>query len=74
MAVSTAHGMLNHIVVNTTAGAQKCLEYLRAQSLGRANFIPLENMKKGAHDTRVNKISVQIDVSWWQRLNRLLNK
>ena len=53
IAVSTACGMLDHIVVNTTAGAQKCLEYLRAKSLGRANFIPLEKMKKGAHDTRV---------------------
>ena len=50
MAVSTACGMLDHIVVQTTAGAQKCLEFLRKHNLGRANFVPLDKMKKGAHD------------------------
>ncbi len=42
--------MLDHIVVHTTAGAQRCLEFLRKHGLGRANFIPLDKMKKGAHD------------------------
>jgi structural maintenance of chromosome 4 len=50
VAVSTACGMLDHIVVQTTAGAQRCLEFLRKHGLGRANFIPLDKMKKGAHD------------------------
>ncbi len=50
VAVSTACGMLDHIVVHTTAGAQRCLEFLRKHGLGRANFIPLDKMKKGAHD------------------------
>ena len=50
VAVSTACSMLDHIVVQTTAGAQKCLEFLRKHGLGRANFIPLDKMKKGAHD------------------------
>lgn len=50
IAVSTACSMLNHIVVQTTAGAQKCLAFLRQRNLGRANFIPLDKMKKGAHD------------------------
>ena len=50
VAVSTACSMLDHIVVQTTAGAQRCLEFLRKHNLGRANFIPLDKMKKGAHD------------------------
>lgn len=49
-AVSTACGMLDHIVVQTTAGAQRCLEFLRKYNLGRASFIPLDKQKKGAHD------------------------
>ena len=50
VAVSTACGMLDHIVVQTTAGTQKCLEHLRRHNLGRASFVPLDKMKKGAHD------------------------
>jgi structural maintenance of chromosome 4 len=50
VAISTASGHLDHIVVQTTAGAQRCLEFLRKHNLGRANFIPLDKMKKGAHD------------------------
>lgn len=53
VAVSTACGYLNHIVVQTTAGAQLCLEFLRKHNLGRANFVPLDKMKKGAHDRAV---------------------
>jgi len=53
VAVSTACGMLDHIVVETTKGVQKCLQFLKAQNLGRANFIPLDKMKKGAHDQSV---------------------
>jgi structural maintenance of chromosome 4 len=53
VAVSTSCGSLDHIVVQTTAGAQKCLEFLRKHNLGRANFIPLDKMKKGAHDLPV---------------------
>uniref|UniRef100_A0A7S2JYQ7 Structural maintenance of chromosomes protein n=1 Tax=Leptocylindrus danicus TaxID=163516 RepID=A0A7S2JYQ7_9STRA len=53
VAVSTACGMLDHIVVETTKGAQLCLQFLRKHNLGRANFIPLEKMKKGAHDRAV---------------------
>ena len=53
VAVSTACGMLDHIVVQTTAGTQKCLEFLRKSNLGRASFIPLDKMKKGAHDRAV---------------------
>jgi structural maintenance of chromosome 4 len=53
VAVSTACGMLDHIVVQTTAGTQKCLEHLRAHNLGRASFVPLDKMKKGAFDRAV---------------------
>lgn len=53
VAVSTACTMLDHIVVQTTAGAQRCLAFLRKHGLGRANFIPLDKMQKGAHDRTV---------------------
>ncbi|KAL7428262.1 hypothetical protein ACHAXH_003877 [Discostella pseudostelligera] len=53
VAVSTACGMLDHIVVQTTAGTQRCLEFLRKHNLGRASFVPLDKMKKGAHDRSV---------------------
>lgn len=53
VAVSTACGMLDHIVVQTTAGAQRCLDFLRKYNLGRASFIPLDKQKKGAHDRAV---------------------
>jgi len=53
VAVSTACGMLDHIVVQTTAGAQRCLTFLRKHDLGRANFVALDKTKKGAHDRAV---------------------
>lgn len=53
IAVSTSCGMLDHIVVKSASDAQKCLEFLRKHNLGRANFIPLDKMKKGAHDRTV---------------------
>jgi structural maintenance of chromosome 4 len=42
--------MLDHIVVHTTGGAQRCLDFLRRNNLGRASFIPLDKAPKGAHD------------------------
>ena len=53
VAVSTACGMLDHIVTQTTKGAQACLDFLRKENLGRSNFIPLDKMKRGAHDRPV---------------------
>lgn len=50
VAVSTACSLLDHIVVQTTAGAQKCIEFLRKHGIGRANFVALDKLKKGAHD------------------------
>ena len=52
-AVSTACGMLDHVVCDTTAGAQAALKFLRKHGLGRANFIPLDKMRRGAHDRAV---------------------
>lgn len=45
--------MLDHIVVQTSAGAQRCLTFLRKHDLGRANFVALDKTKKGAHDRAV---------------------
>lgn len=54
VAISTAcGGMLDNIVVQTTGGAQRCLDFLRKYDLGRASFIPLDKQKKGAHDRAV---------------------
>ena len=53
VAISTACGFLDHIVVQTSVGAQRCISYLRKHDLGRANFIALDKTKKGAHDRAV---------------------
>lgn len=42
VAVSTACGPLDHIVVDTVDCAQKCIQYLKQNSLGVASFIALE--------------------------------
>lgn len=53
IAVSTACSSLDYIVVKTTAGAGQCLEFLRKYDLGRASFICLDKLAKGAHDRTV---------------------
>jgi structural maintenance of chromosome 4 len=54
VAVSTACGAkLNMIVVQTSAGATKILEYLRKHNLGRITCIALDKLHKGAHDRQV---------------------
>ena len=45
VAVSTACGMLNCIVVETTESAKKCVEYLKKNGLGVATFIMLDKIK-----------------------------
>ncbi len=54
VAITTACGMLDYIVVDTIAGGQQCVEYLRKMNLGRASFVILE----------------QIQRDWSQRLQR----
>eukprot|EP01035_Chromulina_nebulosa_P018767 gene18767-24534_t len=46
VAISTACSSLDHIVVDTSNDAQACLEYLRANNIGRASFIPLDRMNE----------------------------
>merc|ERR1719482_2072485 len=37
--------MLDYVVVETAAGGQKCIEFLREKKLGRANFVVLDQVK-----------------------------
>jgi structural maintenance of chromosome 4 len=53
IAISTACSSLDYIVVKTTAGANLCLDYLRQYNSGRASFICLDKLSKGAHDRQV---------------------
>eukprot|EP01126_Amoeba_proteus_P013704 TRINITY_DN1587_c0_g1_i2.p1 TRINITY_DN1587_c0_g1~~TRINITY_DN1587_c0_g1_i2.p1 ORF type:complete len:1050 (-),score=291.08 TRINITY_DN1587_c0_g1_i2:738-3887(-) len=45
VAISTACGRLDDIVVDTIDTAQKCVEHLRQNNLGRATFIILEKLE-----------------------------
>ncbi|KAI0354668.1 RecF/RecN/SMC protein [Trametes cingulata] len=44
VAVSTACGQLNHMVVDTVEQGQACIEYLRNQNVGRASFMVLDKL------------------------------
>lgn len=44
VAISTACGMLDAIVVDSATGAQTCISFLRDMNLGRATFIALDQM------------------------------
>jgi structural maintenance of chromosome 4 len=44
VAVSTACGALNSLVVDTVEQGQSCIEYLRKQNVGRASFMVLEKL------------------------------
>ncbi|TDH65361.1 hypothetical protein CCR75_002999 [Bremia lactucae] len=44
VAISTACGALNNLVVETTSGAQACVAYLRKHNLGRTTFLILEQL------------------------------
>jgi structural maintenance of chromosome 4 len=46
VAISTACGLLDHIVVDNATGAQACINYLREANLGRASFIALDQMQE----------------------------
>ncbi len=45
VAVSTAVGALDYMVVETASDAQKCVEFLRRSQLGVATFLILEKQK-----------------------------
>lgn len=44
MAISTACGALNNLVVDTVEQGQSCIEYLRKQNVGRASFMVLDKL------------------------------
>lgn len=44
VAISTACGALDNLVVATTSGAQACVEFLRKHNLGRTTFLILEQL------------------------------
>lgn len=46
IAVSTACGPLDNIVVDTVTTAQTCITFLRQNDIGRATFIPLEKQQR----------------------------
>lgn len=45
MAIATACAFLDHVVVESTEGGQQCIEHLRRNNLGRANFIVMDKMR-----------------------------
>lgn len=45
-AISTACPQLDNMVVDTVESGQQCIEYLRKNNLGRANFILLDRLAK----------------------------
>ncbi|KAH7095089.1 condensin subunit Cut3 [Paraphoma chrysanthemicola] len=46
VAISTACPQLDNMVVDAVESGQKCIEYLRKNNLGRANFILLDRLAK----------------------------
>ena len=46
VAISTACGSLDNIVVDTIDTAQKCVEYLKKNNVGSATFIGLDKMQR----------------------------
>ncbi|EKM61772.1 uncharacterized protein PHACADRAFT_135672 [Phanerochaete carnosa HHB-10118-sp] len=59
IAVSTACGALNNMVVDHVEDAQACIDYLRKQNVGRASFMVLD--KLSSHG--IDKISTPENVS-----------
>lgn len=49
VAISTACGRLDNIVVEDVATAQKCIQFLKDHSVGRATFIALEKVNHYMH-------------------------
>lgn len=50
VAVSTACGALNNMVVDKVEDAQACIDYLRKQNVGRASFMVLEKLSSQGMD------------------------
>lgn len=52
IAVSTACGALDNVVVDTLKTAQACISFLRQNDIGRTTFIPLEKQERYAPQCR----------------------
>ncbi|CAH1781989.1 unnamed protein product [Owenia fusiformis] len=52
VAISTACGALDNIVVDSINTAQKCVEYLKRENIGSATFIGLDKMQRWVEHTR----------------------
>eukprot|EP00727_Mastigamoeba_balamuthi_P004554 m51a1_g14097 putative structural maintenance of chromosomes protein 4 (1237) ;mRNA; f:82387-87578 len=50
VAISSACGALDNIVVETTEAGERCVEYLREHRLGRTTFIILERLGRAAEE------------------------
>ncbi|OAG29657.1 structural maintenance of chromosome 4 [Nematocida displodere] len=48
---ATAKGSLNHLVVDTTATAEKCLDLIKAKNLGRHTILVLDKISKNIKPT-----------------------
>jgi structural maintenance of chromosome 4 len=46
VAISTACGLLDYVVVDTAEGGQACIKYLKDSNIGRATFLVLEQMEQ----------------------------
>ncbi|ETW86671.1 hypothetical protein HETIRDRAFT_58645 [Heterobasidion irregulare TC 32-1] len=53
VAISTACGALNNMVVDTVEQGQACIEYLRKQNVGRASFMVLEKLSQTSGMERI---------------------
>ena len=58
VAVSTAVGALDYVVVETTADAQNCVQYLRRNNLGVATFLILEKQAHLAQKLKENQNNI----------------
>ena len=52
VAISTACGALDHIVVDSIDTAQRCVKFLKKNNVGVATFIGLEKMAKWIEHTK----------------------
>ena len=52
MAISTACGPLDNIVVDTVETAQNCIAYLKSSGVGHATFLCLDKQQRFAHKAR----------------------
>ncbi|XP_071440521.1 structural maintenance of chromosomes protein 4 [Hetaerina americana] len=53
VAISTACGPLDHVVVDTVDTAKQCIDFLKVNNIGRVNIIVLEKMEKWRRNCEV---------------------